>query len=263
MSEELNLPQDGEQAPQQEAPQYTEMEQRAMSLGWRPKEEWDGSEDDFIDAKEFVRRQPLFEKISHQSRELKQVRQAVEALKTHLTTVREGEYQRALEALKAERRAALSDGDGEKFDRLDDEIKTVEAEVKQIKELAKAPAVQEVHPEFQSWMQANPWYETQNHMRIFADEVGKKLHASGMAPAEVLKAVEKEVRKEFPNKFSNPNKELAPKVAASGGKGGSGRADPIEASLSDVERRIMDNLVRSGVMTKDEYIADLKRVKQK
>ena len=36
--------------------ELSEIEVKAMNMGWRPIEEFDGPEDEFIDAKEFVRR---------------------------------------------------------------------------------------------------------------------------------------------------------------------------------------------------------------
>src|SRR5690349_8946842 len=131
MSEDTKVPQEGqgEQPPKE----YTAIEQKAMEMGWRPLEEFEGAEEDFVDAKEYVGRKPLFDKISTQSREVKQLRQAVEALKTHYTAVRETEYNRALAALKAERKTALNEGDGDKFEALTDEIASIEEQAAQIK----------------------------------------------------------------------------------------------------------------------------------
>ena len=56
MKEETK-PQEGQQEQAQHTPDP--IETRALEMGWRPKEEFDGNEEDFIDAKEFVRRKPL------------------------------------------------------------------------------------------------------------------------------------------------------------------------------------------------------------
>jgi hypothetical protein len=259
MSEELKVEQT-----EQEVSQVSEIEQKALEMGWRPKEEFDGDETEFIDAKEFVRRQPLFDKISHQSREIKEVRKALEALKTHYTTVRESEYERALTSLKQARKTALSDGDGDRFDALDDEIKVVEKQVESIKAVKDTQIVQDSqeHPEFTSWKNQNRWYESTGYMRKFADDFGTELAARGVPPAEVLKQVAQAVRKEFPGKFSNPNKENAAPVN-SGASGGNQRSASIEGSLTEQERTIMNTLVRSGTITKEKYLADLKAIKER
>ncbi len=261
MTEEVKLdaPNSEEQVEQKTGP--SEIEQRALEMGWRPKEEFDGNEDDFIDAKEFVRRKPLFDKIDHLSRQHKATMQALNDLKTHYTKVKETEYNRALADLKKERREALREGDADRFEELDDEIDRIEEAAKEIKVVAETHQEPITHPEFVSWLSRNPWYNTTAHMRVFADDVGTRLAAQGLEPAEVLKKVEKAVREEFPNKFRNPNKDNAPNVESSGNKGSKASSGFSEADLDDRERKVMNNLVRQKLMTKEEYLADLKKIK--
>lgn len=114
-----------ENTPQEQVPQERQLsaiEQKAIEQGWRPKEEFDGDESEFIDAPEFVRRGELFTKIEHQSKELKQVRQALEALKTHHNRVKETEYARALKELEAARKQALVEGEHDRFFALEEKI---------------------------------------------------------------------------------------------------------------------------------------------
>jgi len=246
----------------QDTPQYTDIELRAMDMGWRPREEFNGADEDFIEAKEYVNRKPLFDKIEYQSKELKSVKRALDALKTHYTKVQETEYERALNSLKQQRKQALTEGDGDKFEAVDVEIKNVERQAREIKAIHVDTSVPEVNPEFQSWLNKNTWYNDTQYMRAFADDYGTRLAANGMAPSEVLVQVEKAVRKEFPQKFRNPNKEDAGDVGNSrSARNTSSRQSSDEAGLNEQERKIMNDLVRSGVMTKEKYIADLKAVK--
>lgn len=245
----------------EQAPQYSEIEQRAMEMGWRPRDEFNGTDDDFIDAKEFVRRKPLFDKIEHTTKEVKQLRRTLDALKTHYTKVQETEFKRALDRLKVARQEAISNGDGATFDAIDTEIKRVEKEVDTIEQVKNEPAEVETvtDPRFVSWTNRNPWYNSVSYMRKFADEVGVRLAQQGMEPIEVLKEVEKAVRKEFPNKFTNPNKANAPAVENGRSSASAGKADSIE--LTPQEKKIMNQLVSTGVLTKEEYLADLKKAK--
>ena len=103
---ENNTPDNTEQKPVE----YSKIELEAMEMGWRPKEEFNGEEDDFIDAKEFVRRKPLFDKIDSTTRELKQFKKAFDALKGHYTAVHGSAYQQALANLKMTRKQAITDG---------------------------------------------------------------------------------------------------------------------------------------------------------
>jgi len=246
-----------------EAPQYTEMEQKALSMGWRPKEEFHGDEDDFIDAKAFVQRQPLFDKIESQSKQLKSLSKGLEALKTHYTRVEEAAVSKAIATMKAQRKQALSDGDGDSFELFDNEIKKAETELANIEQVKNTPLVEEqvVHPEWQAFQSRNPWYSNTPHMRMFADTLGGELAAKGVSPTNVLKQVEEAVRKEFPNKFVNPNKKDAPDVDSSRNNGNTAKRKDDDSFLTDQERKVMNDLIRSKVLTKEKYISDLKAVK--
>lgn len=252
-----------DQVSENTTPEYSEIELKALEMGWKPKEEFSGDETDFIDAKEFVNRKPLFDRIEHQSRQLKAVQRALDALKGHYTKVQETEFNRALSVLKAERKEALKDGDADKFDTLDDQIKQVEGQLELVKEAAATPSANpEEHPEFVSWVSKNSWYNTTGYMRAFADDVGSRLARQGMSPSDVLREVEKAVRKEFPQKFTNPNKQSAPDVSSSRAPATtSSKADNFP--LTDEERKIMNTLIASDpkTFTKEKYIADLKKIK--
>ena len=250
------------QEQEQQAPDHSPIELRAMDMGWRPKEEFQGDEDDFIEAKEFVRRQPLFEKIETQSKQIKAVSKALEALKTHYTRVEQAAVEKAITQMKSARKEALSDGDGERFELLDDEIKKAETSLATIERVQKEPLVEEVvdHPEWKAFNTRNPWYSSTAYMRKYADDVGTELAQKGMSPSDVLREVEKAVRKEFPNKFVNPNKEHAPDVNSSRSNQGPKKLGGDESKLSDSQRKIMNDLVRQKVLTKEEYIADLRNI---
>ena len=243
-------------------PQYTEVEQRALEMGWRPREEFDGVDADFVDAQEFVSRKPLYDKISQQSKQIKNVSKALDALKEHYTKVQVTEYERAVKELKAQRKEALVQGDADAFERAEDGIKNAEQQFQEIKQAAEqidTDSEPVVNPLFINWKTRNPWYDATGYMREYADEVGRRLHATGLGPSEVLKEVEKAVRKEFPNKFRNPNKEDAPDVSS--GKQASGPSKGPKYQLTEQERNIMNTLVRVGAVTEEKYIADLKKIK--
>jgi hypothetical protein len=88
--------------------------------------------------------------------------------------------------------------------------------------------------------------------------LGQELARAGNSPSEVLRKVAAEVRKEFPNKFRNPNQDKAGAV-----EGGSGRGVTTTGkfTLSDEERSVMNKFVRQGVMTEKEYVEQLRKVR--
>ncbi len=247
--------------------QISEIERRALEMGWRPKADFDGDEVDFIDAKEFVRRKPLFDKIEHQSRELKEVKKVLRSLQDHHIKVKETEFQRAVDFLKAQKRQAYEDGDTDKIIELDDQIADMRAQkAAQSKSVDVADQAKQIHPDFAAWVNANPWYAQDKTLRAFADTLGVS-HAQDYpdkTPQEVLQFVQKEVKRAFKDKFENPNKNKpaavdggtsSTKVGSSGSK----------FQLSADEERVMKQFERGGIFndkyTKEMYIADVKRTR--
>jgi len=238
------------------------IEKKALELGWRNKDQFDGDPEDFIDATEFVRRQPLFDKIGNVSKELRETKKALQVLQTHYTKVREVEYQNALKALKSEKKAALESGDADALIEIDDRIAETKAR-EQIQRVQQEQQVNEPHPNFINWIQRNTWYKANAEMKVVADQIGTAFAASneGVDPEQVLVYVEKRIRKLYPEEFANQNRSRPTAVETSSPQGRSTSGSNTEYKLTEDERSVMNTLVRNGTMTKEEYIADLKKIK--
>lgn len=239
--------------------QLSPVEQEALGSGWVPKEEFHGDEHKWVDAAEYLRRGELFKKIDLQSREIKDVRRALVEMKKLHASVRDVEYQRALDTLKAQKKSALEEGDADAVIAADDRIDMVREQQR----LAAFESVDipeqsgAAHPEFVEWTSRNNWYTADAPMRAYADALGMELQGTGLAPSQVLKKVEEAVKKEFPNKFQN-QRQSRPNPVEGGTPPGRSNSS---FQLSPEERRVMNTFVRQGVMSEKEYITELKRVK--
>lgn len=251
MSDELN-PQEG-----QTQPTLSPTQEQALASGWVPKEDFKGDPEKWVEAGEFLRRGELFAKIEHQNKKIKDMDAALKMLGQHYQQVSEVEYQRALKDLKEQKKSALEEGDADRVIEVDEMIAQVR-EAKATASTAPAQPTQEIHPAFTAWQAQNPWYERNGPMRAYADALGTELHASGMHPDEVLRKVSEEVRKEFASKFTNPRAARPAAVEGSSTKSGQSSSS---FQLSADERRIMNTLVRQKVLTEEQYVADLKKVK--
>lgn len=233
------------------------IEERAAAMGWQ--KDFDGNPDDFIDAKEFIRRKPLFDKIEGQKRELKEVQKALKLLQTHHENVKVVEYQRAIEALKVEKKQALERGDADRLIEIDDRIADYKAEEKAAKVAANKP--QEVDPKFVAWVDQNRWYANDGELRSVADEVGLAHSRANphKTPEEVLEYVVSRVKKLYPDKFRNTNKDRPSTVEGSSTTTPTRKQADFE--LTDEERKAMNTFIRAGAMTKEQYILDVKRMR--
>lgn len=249
-----------ENVPESNEPTLSPVEIEAKEQGWVPKEEFQGDEHKWVDAGEFLRRGELFKKIDQVSRTAKRAEQTLAEFKQHYAKVKETEYQHALKTLKAEKRLAMVEGDFEKVDRIEEQIDATAQEAVAVQSEIKATTeVPEVHPEVAQWVERNKWYNNDAPMKAYADTVAMQLNKNGVTGSALLKGIDEEIRKAFPHKFTNPNRERVSAVESSTTKGTSRSRDTFE--LTEQEQRVMNTFVRDGVMTKEEYIRDLKKIK--
>lgn len=248
-------------------------ETKALANGWTPKGEWSGDPEDWIPAKQFNRNGELFGRINTYKHKIQNLEQSVDALKKHNEKVYETGFKDAIDSLKAQRRAALREGDAEAVEQIEEKIEQVEQKRdEQIKDLKQTTAVAEQHPAFEPWVERNQWYASDAKLRGAADALAREIvtqHAGKIEFPELLKEVETQMKEEFPDKFGNGGAVKKTVQRTSGSERGDGtngarrssvRENDIESNLSDEERSIMNNLVKSGVITKDKYLKDMEKV---
>lgn len=225
---------------------------KARASGWRPKEEFEGDPDQWVDAGEFVRRKPLFDQIHQLKKEVKSRAEQIEQVSQYAAKAAEKARQQLLEELEAKKREAFQNADYDAFAQADAELKKAEAQPEPVAE-QKAP---EIPQELQDFTTRNErWFDKDRAMTVYALAEAERLKAEGVPYGEMLKRVEQEVRREFAHKFTNPNKSKAPAVTEDNGeKPGKGKLTYND--LSRDERAVWNSV--KNHMTFDEYIKDLR-----
>ncbi len=237
----------------------TSIEDTAKAQGWRPIEEFDGDKSKWVSAETFVAKGELIGKIETLGKKLKDADKAIKMLTEHHQKVKESEFKRAVDYLKAQKKQAYETGDVDKIIEIDEKI--LEAKEAQ-KNIPKDEEVKpDVHPSFQKWQEENSWYTTDSEMRQDADAFGNAYAANNpnKDPEEVLEYVTRKIKKLYKDKFENPNR-----VKASAVEGGGNRQESTNDSfqLSEEEKKVMNTFIRMGVMSKEDYIKELKKVKE-
>jgi len=237
-------------------PQTPVYEQEAREQGWRPKDEWEGDPEKWRPAKEFVERGELFGKIDHMGKELKETRKALKMLQEHHTKVKETEYNRAIEELKGLQKHHLAEGDADKYLETTELLQDLRTEQK-ARAIVQESVAPPVDPRFASWTEKNIWYVKDAKMKDYADMVGSDYAKKnpGTDPEDVLKYVTSEVKERFKDKFINPNRSKPSSVEAGGG---GNPANKEKFTMTEDERKVMNTFVRAGVMSKEDYINELK-----
>jgi hypothetical protein len=237
-----------EQATTEQVPDtFTE---KAKSAGWRPLEEFEGDPEQWVDAKEFVKRAPLYEKNHKLKKEVNELRTTLHEVKGHISKVSEAAYNKAVRDLMAQRDQAIDDGDRDQVKEIDKAIKEAEG--------IKVPA-NNVHPAIKEWEDENgKWFYADQEISGFGLSYAQNYLNNHPQDFEgAMKAMDSALRKAYPDKFEKPaEKRTAPAAVESGGRSG-GAKTYTKSDLNDEQRSVMNRFVRQGVMTEEQYIKDL------
>ena len=258
-TEVTQVEQQEEQQQQQPAQKADAYEEQAREQGWKPKEEYEGDPEKWKPAKEFVERGELFGKIDTMGKELKETKKALKMLQEHHTKVKETEYQRAVQELKALQKQHLEEGNSDGYLETTELLTDLKAEQKAREAVAQITPNQP-HPSFVSWVEKNAWYSKDKEMHDYADAVGlgySQQHPE-LEPEEVLQYVSTQVRGRFRERFVNPNRT---KPSAVEGTNNTGTPRKETITLTEDEKRVMNTFVRAGVMTKEAYIDEIKKLR--
>lgn len=262
-----------EENKQEEKVEVPEMEQRALSMGWRPKDEWAGAEDDFIDAKEFVRRKPLFDRIDQTTKRLKTVEETLGNLAQHHQRVKEVEYQRAYKTLRDEKRVALKEGDTVKALEYEDQMDVLTQERQEELTATQNQAAIDAQraasgptQDFQNWVKTNQWYLQDEDMHDFADGAAAafiqraKTKGTQLTEQEVFNYVKDKITRAYPEKFENRNRERASTVSTSDQ---SGKGNKLKFSPTAEQRSVAASWVKQGIYkTEQEYYKELQDIEE-
>jgi len=225
-----------------------EVEQQAREMGWRPKEEFKGAEDKWVDAATFVERgehvlpivkatnERLRTDLTKTTAELREIREALaESQKTiqaldryHQEDVKQ-KVEKARKDLKEQIIAAKKAGDVDVEVDLTEELSklnTADAaalanndDEKTVKTVTKAVDHTQ-DPVFIAWKNDNPWFGTDRAKTAIAYDITAELRRTGNTDVgrKFLDTVATEVAKEVAR--LGGGRPAAPK--AEGGKGGAG-----------------------------------------
>ena len=259
-----------------------EVVKEAESQGWVPKERFRGNESDWVDADTFVKRgreilpilrknnENLIKDLNHTKEELKQFREAAEEFKKFQRETYERkaqDYEKRIQEIKESRAQAISDGDGQKVNALDDALDQAKEDFKDAKQAVKdvvsakepEPASQAVDPGLQVWLDRNTWFGEDKRMTSMANGIGEsiRLEFPMLKGQPFLDKLDEVLAEEFPNKFG---KKTSPTSRVESGSGRQSRASGGNAqsydNLPSDAKAACDRFVKQKLMTREQYVAD-------
>lgn len=238
-------------------PSYTEVEKEAMLVGWKPE--------GVKSAEEFLRAAPLYDRIKRDSKELRELKSAVDELKRLQNEQRRAGYEQALAELKDQKRDAIHLSDIPNVERIDSEIEKIKVQKDLVKDVAPQliPEVQEFTERHKDWMYAQT--AEADALRAFVARRDNELMGEGLSPKEHLRRIEEELAVTFPHKFKkevlDPEHQVA-SVSSDAAQAGtkSSKRKLGFSDLNDTQKDIARQFAKRGIMDIDAYVKSLQEI---
>lgn len=210
-------------------------EEEARRDGWKPQKDWVAAGNDpdkWKEAQEFVERGeeilPIvkarlgkqIESLEQRVESLLQTNQKFSEFSEKAIQRERDEKTRLLGELKVARKKAVSEGDGDKFEQADEQIKKLEAD----DDTVIIGDQQALEQSVVKWFQDNEIFNTNRTAQAlldgFSNEV--KLANPGLTGPPLLDKIKARVEQEAPELFENPKRKTGDGVTAPSGTGGGG-----------------------------------------
>lgn len=241
----------------------SDIEQRARDMGWVPREEFNGPDENWKSAEDFVRigenympvlreRLGKLEGLINELRaENSKTKGALQSLADHHRGTWKRQYEKAKKELEDQMAYAVDTGDGEAFRQLKEQERLLDEQAQEENPDAQPQAV----PEYHDFVSRNSWYGQDPEMTMYANGLQAILtqHEGVTDDKTFFQEVEKRVRIRFPDRFKNENRDLPPAVE-SGDGGGAEDVGTGEKKWSDIpaeERKEIMNQFGPDLFTKE------------
>ena len=256
MVDKIEIPDEGKENTDQKTDvKLDDVQQAAYDKGWRSKEEYTGDHE-WVDAKEYLDRKPLYEGMAKANRRIKKMEELMRYQQRLSQEVEKRAYEKAKQELKAAKIEAYRNEQFEDVEDLDEKQKLLEDQ-------QKSKQQELIQADFELWREDNDWYVPGQKLAILADSFGRELYNSDptKSPQEVWQATAKEIKKRYPEEFARPIPESGSAPSREPADGLRGRASSIKwADLTAEQKRMGEEFVSMGVMKdKTAYIESLKK----
>lgn len=244
-------------------------EAEARLLGWKPLEEFDGPEEKFKPAEEFLAEgkringflrkdlDKLRDQLTRRDHDIAELKQTIAEFAAFHRETEKKAYERAKAELLAAKKDAIREGDG-------DRVVEIEEKIEQLREVKPVtgtiPPPPQVDPVFAGWVDENKWFAENQKLRAVANSYGELLRQEqpGLVGRPFLDEVRRRVSEDFPAAFGNPERSRPSAVAGSGeARSGTAGGKRSFSELPADAKAQCEKFVKQGlVASREQYVKD-------
>jgi hypothetical protein len=255
-------------------PETPSVEEIAKDLGWRPKDEFQGDDENYVDPVTYIKRSKDIQKsmsqhLKENRRKLDDMDRAVRDLHNHYETVSKAQIakqQKEIDRLRKEKKEAIAEGDADRVDQIEDEMLDHYRSIEENSLPPEQPSYNHEEVEvFEGWHSKNSWYSPKkgipgdSEMTEYANKLASLPEYDALPYKRRLATVEEMVKKAFPDKFPAQQKKQPGPTSnpVESPRGTSTKRQYTMRDLNKEQRDMVRNFVDRGIMTEKEYIKQL------
>ena len=240
------------------------VEELATKIGWQPNH----TGKDYIDAATYILKsreiqETMKEHNDNLKGQLSDMQNSIESLKVHNEKVYKADVKRMqteIEDLQKQKREAVELADVDKVDELDKQIDGLQKDLSEPQPEKQATQ----NPIYVDWVKDNQWYLNEPEMSTYAETVAEQY--AGAPLDRLYKIVRNKVAEVFPEKFDPPKvavmKPIGPQSPVEASTNNGAKSTFGEADLTPGQISNMNQFARLGIMPKDQYINEIRRMQE-
>lgn len=198
-------------APETPGGPRVQLEEAARQSGWAPKDKWEGKDEDWLDAPEFILKAvgevlpSMRQSLKDSKAEVAQLRKTLKDFGEHHSKTEQRAYERAARDIQERLDQAAASGDVQGVRDATAELVDLNKEA----QTAPKPADPATDEHYEAWVEANSsWFQKDKAMTAATVAIANEVEAElGLTTGKRFYAeVTQRVKEAFPHKFTNPNR---------------------------------------------------------
>lgn len=198
---------------QEDAPKLSAIEQKAYDQGWRPQEDFEGPEENWKTAKEYVKDGEWISKVNELNRKMDAQKAEFNERLENTNKLNEARRKSEIEELKQRQRQAVDEADSDAYDRAQNKIDNLE------KQADVTPVTPGKDPDIAAWEEKNSWINNSSDEKttiansIFSNYTNQNPNATAKQALDHLDSRLKDLyplasnpRREQPDTTENPQR---------------------------------------------------------
>lgn len=253
----------------------SEIESRAVRMGWVPKESFRGDKEKWVSAEEFIERGEtqipiLKERLKKMDTQVVALKGTIGEMKRTFSEFKKwssktvaAQYKKAVDDIIEKQRNAVEAGDVDNFDKYEKQRAAIEKDMQDKIDLSEDrnkpddSISHEAVAIFDEWREENQWFDDDSVLNSYARARSVEIQDErGIGGKTLYDAVARDVKKKFPEKFKNLKRDAANTVIGDSDPPAKTNKRSFGNLPKEAQEQCLEFIKTIPNFTKEEYVAN-------